>query len=197
MYFEREPNSKSNKVKFSFLFKDKPFSFYTDSGVFSKGEVDNGTQILLKSVKHVQGDVLDLGCGFGAVGVILKSFFDVNVTMSDVNLRALSLAEENLALNCVSGNVLESDGFSNITSFFDCILTNPPIRAGKQVIYRLFKESQMHLKEKGILYIVIRKQQGAESAIKYLKTLFEQVDVIEKSGGFWIIKATQKHIENV
>ena len=81
-----------------------------------------------------------------------------------------------------------SDGLDGVEGTFDYIITNPPIRAGKQVIYRMFAQSAARLNAGGELYIVIRRQQGAESAVKYLKTLFEQVDTIEKSGGFWIIR---------
>ena len=108
--------------------------------------------------------------------------------MTDVNERAVSLAESNAQKNGVSARALISDGLDRVEGFFDYIITNPPIRAGKQVIYKMFSDSADRLTENGQLFLVIRKQQGAESALKYLKTIFSEVDTIEKSGGFWVIR---------
>ena len=135
------------------------------------------------------GRVLDLGCGWGAVGVSVgKKYPACSLVMSDVNERALELARKNAAANGVRAETAQSDGLENVDGSFDYILTNPPIRAGKQVIYRLFAESAQKLTENGALYLVIRRQQGAESALKHLKTAFEQVETVEKSGGFWVIR---------
>ena len=158
--------------------------------MFSRGEVDYGTQVLLRALpEEMSGRVLDLGCGWGAVGVSLaKRYPACRVTMSDVNRRALELSEKNAKANGVSVQIVESDGLENVPGSFDCIITNPPIRAGKQVIYKMFSDSADRLTENGQLFLVIRKQQGAESALKYLKTIFSEVDAIEKSGGFWVIR---------
>ena len=189
-YFTGKPTSESRPVDCEFEYRGHALRFTTDAGVFSKGELDNGTRILLKSMpEKMQGRVLDLGCGWGPVGVSLgKTFENVSIVMSDVNERALELAKGNASRNGVKAEGILSDGLDQVEGVFDYIITNPPIRAGKQVIYRLFLQSRDQLSQTGELYIVIRKQQGAESAIKYLKTLFDQVDTIEKSGGFWIIR---------
>lgn len=189
-YFTGKPTSESRPVDCEFEYRGHGLKFTTDAGVFSKGELDNGTRILLKALpESMQGRVLDLGCGWGPVGVSLgKVFPQLDIVMSDVNERALDLAKSNAARNGVKASGLLSDGLDHVEGLFDYIITNPPIRAGKQVIYRLFAQSALQLTENGELYIVIRKQQGAESAIKYLKTLFDQVNTIEKSGGFWIIR---------
>lgn len=189
-YFTGKPTSESRPVDCEFEYRGHTMRFTTDAGVFSKGELDSGTRILLKALPDVlQGRVLDLGCGWGPVGVSLgKCFPDLEIVMSDVNERALSLAKENAARNKVQAAGVLSDGLDSVEGDFDAIITNPPIRAGKQVIYRMFAQSRDRLRENGQLYIVIRKQQGAQSAITYLKTLFEHVDTIEKSGGFWIIR---------
>ena len=188
-YFTGKPTSESRPVDCEFEYRGHVLKFTTDAGVFSKGELDSGTRILLKALPdNMQGRVLDLGCGWGPVGVSLgKTFPALDIVMSDVNERALELAKSNALRNGVKASGLLSDGLDQVEGLFDYIITNPPIRAGKQVIYRLFAQSAGQLTENGELYIVIRKQQGAESAIKYLKTLFETVDTIEKSGGFWII----------
>jgi len=190
-YYTNAPTSESDKRLFEGSFLGHQLKFYTDAGVFSKGELDKGTALLLSQLPPLSGAALDLGCGWGAIGVtLLKENPRLQVTMVDINERAVMLAKENLHLNGVSARVLQSDGFLKIEAdMFDAIVTNPPIRAGKQVIYALFEKSRSHLKDGGSLYMVIRKQQGADSAIKFLKTIYAQVTVLKKSGGFDIIRA--------
>lgn len=192
-YYTREPSSASHPVACAFSYRGCSLRFLTDAGVFSKGELDTGTRLLLDALPALHGDVLDLGCGWGAIGVSVgKANPTCRVTMADVNLRALALCRENAAHNGVTAQCLESDGMAALGGRqFDAIITNPPIRAGKQVIYRMFADAAGALREGGALYLVIRKQQGAESCMKYLKTLYEQVEKLDKSAGFWVLKATQ------
>ena len=189
-YFTASPESEHRYAEAEYAYRGETLRFLTDAGVFSRGEVDFGTDVLLRALPdEMAGRVLDLGCGWGAVGVSVgKKYPACSVTMSDVNERALNLARKNGAANGVRAEAVRSDGLEKVDGPFDYILTNPPIRAGKQVIYRLFAQSAEKLNENGALYIVIRKQQGAESAVKYLKTVFEQVETVEKSGGFWVIR---------
>lgn len=187
-YFEREPACASSPADCTFDYRGEQLHLTTDAGVFSRGEVDYGTKTLLNALPELSGRVLDLGCGYGVVGVSVGKKYPVRVTMSDVNLRALALAKRNAQLNGVDAEALESDGFEKLNGTFDFILTNPPIRAGKQVIYRLFKECAEHLSPSGALYIVIRKQQGAQSAVAYLGTLFSSVEAVAKKGGFWVLE---------
>ena len=113
--------------------------------------------------------------------------------MADVNLRALSLSRENAKRNGTEVEILESDGFSALTDrSFDTVITNPPIRAGKQVIYQMFADAREHLKAGGSLFLVIRKQQGAESCVRYLKTLYASVEKRDRSGGFWVLEARKE-----
>lgn len=137
--------------------------------------------------------MLDLGCGWGAIGVsIAKVNPEAAVTMADVNLRALSLAEENAKANGVTCRCLESDGMASVMGErFDAVVTNPPIRAGKQVIYKMFLDAAVSLKEGGALFLVIRKQQGAESCMKYLRTLYADVERLCREDGFWVIRAAE------
>ena len=187
-YYTHDPQSASEERVFSLDFAGENYRFVSDNGVFSKGRLDEGTRILLEAAGEVRGDVLDLGCGWGPVGVILgRRCPDARILMSDVNARALGLAEKNLQLNGVkNARAAESDGFANIDGLFDCILTNPPIRAGKQLIYRMFDEALSHLKPGGSLYIVIRRQQGAESALKYLQKA--HAEVIRRDKGYWVLR---------
>lgn len=192
-YYSSQPTSQSKPAQTAYQFKDQTLAFTTDAGVFSRGEMDAGTDLLLRFLPALQGRVLDLGCGWGAIGVTLKKAFPhLDVTMTDVNTRAAALAKANSEANGAKVTVKVGDGFEALTGeIFDFVITNPPIRAGKQVIYDLFAASVTHLTPGGSLVLVIRKQQGAESAIKYLKTLYQTVTVLKKGGGFWIIQCTK------
>ncbi len=192
-YFSASPTSEHRYAEAEYVYRGETLRFLTDAGVFSRGEVDFGTDVLLRALpEEMAGRVLDLGCGWGAVGSSVgKKYPACRIVMSDVNERALALAAKNAAANGVQAETAQSDGLERVEGPFDYILTNPPIRAGKQVIYRLFAESAQKLSPEGSLYIVIRKQQGAESAVKYLKTIFQQVDTVDKSGGFWVIRCRE------
>lgn len=192
-YYTADPSSQSRPVACAFPYRGYGLSFMTDAGVFSKGELDQGTRLLLDALPALSGSVLDLGCGWGAIGVSLaKANPSCHVVMADVNRRALGLSRDNLTRNGVQAEVIESDGMAALMDRrFDTVVTNPPIRAGKQVIYQMFADSAACLNPDGALYLVIRKQQGAESCMKYLKTLFAQVEKISKSSGFWVLKASE------
>ena len=192
-YYTADPQSESKPVPCAFPYRGYGLNFMTDAGVFSKGELDVGSRLLLDALPALTGDVLDLGCGWGAIGVaIARANKGARVVMADVNHRALGLAQENCARNGVTAEVIESDGMSAVMGRrFDAVVTNPPIRAGKQVIYKMFADAAASLTDEGALYLVIRKQQGAESCVKYLRTLFGSVEKLDKSGGFWVLKATE------
>ena len=192
-YYTRQPGSESHPEECSFTYRGKELRFMTDAGVFSRGELDTGTRLLIEAFPEtMEGEILDLGCGWGAIGISIKSAWpETRVTMVDVNLRALDWSRENAKRNRTEVEVIESDGFAALEGrSFDAVITNPPIRAGKQVIYRMFAEAKEHLKPGGRLYLVIRKQQGAESCIKYLKTLDASVEKLDRSAGFWVLRAT-------
>jgi len=166
-YFDNDKNIKSDRKLIKFNFNNKDFSIYSDNGVFSKDRFDYGTRVLLNSVDidKLSGNVLDLGCGLGVVGIILGTFNKgINIDMVDINERAIDLAKNNLALNNVKANVFVSDIYSNIDNKYDFIITNPPIRAGKNVIRGFLLGSYDYLKDDGILYFVMRKDHG----VKYI-----------------------------
>ena len=190
-YFAREPSSASRPAACSFDYRGVKLTFMTDAGVFSRGELDQGTRLLLDALPPLSGEALDLGCGWGAIGVSLAlANPGLRVTMADVNLRALDLARQNAERNGAACEAVESDGFSGLTDRrFDAVVTNPPIRAGKQVIYRMFAEARSHLNPGGALYLVIRKQQGAESCIRYLESIGFCVEKLDRSAGFWVLRA--------
>ena len=191
-YYTRTPRSESRPVDCEYTYRGVALKFRTDAGVFSKGEVDTGTRLLLDALpEEMGGDVLDLGCGWGVIGIaVARKWPDCRVTMADVNTRALELSRENARQNCADVTCVESDGMAALEGrTFDAVITNPPIRAGKQVIYRMFADVAKSLKPGGTLYLVIRKQQGAESCMRYLQTLYGEVDKLDRSGGFWVIRA--------
>jgi len=191
-YYTRVPQSESKPVSCDYTYRGIPLSFQTDAGVFSKGEVDTGTRLLLEALpEELSGEILDLGCGWGVIGIsIARKWPGVRVTMADVNTRALDLSRENAKRNRAEVTCVESDGMAALAGkTFDAVVTNPPIRAGKQVIYRMFADAAKSLNPGGVLYLVIRRQQGAESCMKYLQTLYTNVEKLDKSGGFWVLKA--------
>ena len=192
-YYTRVPQSESRPVSCVYSYRGVDLFFQTDAGVFSKGEVDTGTRLLLEALpEEMNGDILDLGCGWGVIGIsIAKKWPETRVTMADVNTRALDLSRENAKRNRAEVTCVESDGMAALAGqTFDAVVTNPPIRAGKQVIYKMFADAAKSLKTGGALYLVIRKQQGAESCMKYLQTIYGSVEKLDKSGGFWVLKAS-------
>ena len=189
-YYTESPASAHDERRVAVTVLGQNLTFITDAGVFSKGGLDRGTEVMLNALGPLRGRVLDLGCGWGPVGVAIKRAWpEVEVTMTDVNRRAVELARRNLAFNGVQAQVVQGDGYEAVTGPFDAILLNPPIRAGKATIYGLFDRAREYLAPGGELYIVIRKQQGAPSALKHLREGFGTVEVIERSGGYWVVRA--------
>ena len=132
--------------------------------------------------------VLDMGCGWGAIGVLLARLCpDAQITMADINERAVALAARNARQNGVSAETLVSDGYENIAPSFDAIVTNPPIRAGKQTVYRILDEAKTRLAPGGRLFLVIRKEQGAPSAQTHLQGVYSRVEQKKKKKGYWIL----------
>ncbi|MBQ9011777.1 MAG: class I SAM-dependent methyltransferase [Bacilli bacterium] len=173
--------------------KKNPYSFYVDNGVFSKKGLDFGTRTLLENIdiKKIKGDVLDFGCGYGPIGIYIAKNTDSYVDMVDINKRSLNLACKNAILNDVQVNVFESNIYQNINKKYDFIITNPPIRVGKKILYKILLGAYNHLKENGQLWLVVNKNQGAKSLEKDLSKTY-QTEIICKNKGFYIIKA-KKH----
>ena len=187
-YYTNNPTSEHEERHFTSVFMGRTLAFETDAGVFSKQHIDPGSEILCKSLPELHGRGLDMGCGWGAMTVMaLARFPALDVTMADVNERALDLAVRNVQKNGMQAKAVLSDGFERVEGEFDAVMTNPPIRAGKAVIYRMFEDAKAHLAEGGRLFLVIRKQQGAPSALKFLKELYAEAETIERDGGYWVI----------
>ena len=192
-YYTENPQSAHDEWQVEFTALGNPLRFTTDAGVFSRDGLDKGTALLLNALPPLSGRVLDLGCGWGAVGVALGAKSPgLEIVMTDVNARAVELSRRNLKQNGVRAEVLQGDGFAPVTGTFDAIVTNPPIRAGKAVIYGLFDTARDFLNPGGSLYIVIRKQQGAPSALRHLQEQYKTAEVVDRGGGFWVIRASME-----
>lgn len=188
-YYSEKPQAAHQEQTFTLPYAGHTLRFTTDAGVFSKGHLDKGTALLLEALPDTfSGRVLDLGCGWGAVGVCLAATWpEAQITMTDINERAVALSRTNIAQNGLRATVVQGDGFAKIPDSFDIIATNPPIRAGKAVVYGLFTQAAEHLLPGGRLYVVIRKQQGADSAKRFLQGLLPTVETVTRGGGFHVL----------
>lgn len=192
-YFSQEPDVKHDLGKINYGINGKVIEITTDAGVFSKNRVDFGSDLLIKSVPPFKGKALDIGCGYGVLGISLALLNpDSFVTMIDINKRAVDLAVKNINSNNIkNARAFLSDGFSNISEKFDVIVSNPPIRAGKKVIYPIYENSINFLNPGGSIYLVVQKKQGAPSTVEKLKSIYDNCEVINKSKGYWIIKSSK------
>ena len=193
-YYTDNSDLVSKRKTFDYYFDNEKFSFTTDNGVFSKDDVDYGSYLLIKNIykRKLGKKLLDLGCGWGPIGIIVKRFnSDVDITLVDVNSRAIELANINALNNKTLVETYLCKDINTLNTLFDSIILNPPIRAGKVVVYDLYLKAYDVLKEEGSLYIVIQKKQGANSSINKLKELYKQVAVLDKSGGYLVIQAVK------
>ena len=195
-YFQDDPNLVSNIKEISFEINGITMRLLTDNGVFSKNNVDEGSYAFLKVLLPLDlgNTILDLGCGYGTIGLTLaKAHEEARITLADVNPRAVALCERNAGLLNLSPRVtiLQSDIYEKIEGPYDSIVVNPPIRAGKLVTYRMYEEAKQYLIDGGSLYIVIRKAQGAESACRYIETIFGNVTLLKRDKGYYIYRATK------
>jgi len=198
-YFTDNTEMHHNRKEIPFRFLGICYYFTTDAGVFSKDRPDYGSELLLtcfaESRDGNEKEILDLGCGYGLLSVVVSRLTGGNVTAVDINSRAVELTLENKDKNQASVNAIVSDGYKGEKTF-DTVITNPPIRAGKEVVYRFFEEAYEHLAPNGSLWVVIRKQQGAPSAMKKLESLFHNCEVITRDKGYYILRCRRMPAES-
>lgn len=187
-YFENDASLRRNIVKTEAKIKGEVFYFLTDNGVFSKHGLDYGTRTLLEAIDRdkITGTVLDFGCGYGPIGIYIAKSKLVKVHMIDINRRSLELARRNVDLNHVNVQLYESNLYENVQEKFDYIISNPPIRVGKKILYDILFGAKKYLKQNGELWIVVHKDQGAKSLVKDLMESYT-TQVITKNKGFYVI----------
>ena len=192
-YYSQQPGARHDRRTIDTVLRGISLRFTSDAGVFSKGDIDYGSRVLIEAMDIPEGAaVLDVGCGYGPIGITAAHLIPKgHVTMIDINSRAVELAKENALNNGIRNvTIMESDMLGALDGqTFDVILTNPPIRAGKAVVHQIFEQSYEHLNEGGTLWIVIQKKQGAPSAAAKLESLFGSVEEVAKDKGYRIIKA--------
>jgi 16S rRNA (guanine1207-N2)-methyltransferase len=188
-YFTENPNLPTRERELTTETAGKKLRFITNNGLFSCDKPDDASLLLINTLPPITGTLLDLGCGYGLIGISLATINKITLTQSDINAQALTYAEKNAALNGINATFVHSNGFEKIPQNFGTITLNPPIHAGKEVMYRLYEESAAHLNPGGTLYIVIQKKHGAESSIKKLKELFATCEILYKRKGYFVLAA--------
>ena len=195
-YYTNNVNAHSDERSFDYKLRGYNFKFTTDVGVFSKKEVDFGSRLLIESfiIPEIDGNILDVGCGYGPIGLSLaKSYENRDIHMIDVNQRAIELTKKNAKNNQIHNvTVYESFCYDGVEGKFAVIVSNPPIRAGKKVVHGILEQATKHLVDKGELWIVIQKKQGAPSAKKKMEEVYGNCEVVAKDKGYFILKSIRR-----
>jgi ribosomal protein L11 methyltransferase (prmA) len=193
-YFTNNANLKSEIRTLTYSYENTPFEFFSDNGVFAKNKIDYASKLLVETFienhKEVEKEctLLDVGCGYGFLGIVAGKILNINIELVDINKRALHLCERNIKLNEVKGKAYESNAYECVKNKYEYIITNPPIRAGKNTVLEILKGAKNHLLDNGELWFVINKDQGAKSTEKLLKGCYN-VEVLAKSKGFYVFRA--------
>ncbi|GAB5055342.1 class I SAM-dependent methyltransferase [Pediococcus parvulus] len=196
-YYTQNPEVLHEKRQWQFTLLNQNLTFNSDNGVFSKATVDFGTRTLLEALnlKEFTGEVLDVGCGYGPIGLaIAKAVPEIHVDLVDVNLRALDLCKENAEQNNIHNvTIWESDTYDKVEkTTYQTVVSNPPVRAGKSVVTKILVEAKNHLQVGGSVIIVLQKKQGAPSAKKKMEQVFGNAEIIHKQKGYYIIKSVKE-----
>ena len=190
MYFAENPDAKHDIHELNVELLGQRLTFLTDAGVFSKKMIDYGSRVLLSVLDFETGEQeLDVGCGYGPLGLTLAKAQGVTATMVDINQRALDLAQKNAERNQISADIFQSNVYEKVSGIFDHIISNPPIRAGKQVVHEVISGSYEHLTEGGDLTLVIQKKQGAPSAKSKMEAVFSNCEIVKKDKGYYILRS--------
>ena len=191
-YYTKNPSGEYKEKEISAYIAGVKFDFVTADGVFSKIALDYGTAVMLEaffSVHETVGRLLDLGCGYGPVGISTAKIAGADCVMRDINNRAVELAKKNAATNGVQADIAQSDGYENVEGVFDIIITNPPIRAGKSVYYPWIENAPKYLNEGGEFWAVAQKKQGAPSLKKHMAVVFGNCEVVSKDAGYYVLRS--------
>jgi len=189
-------NPKSKYVEYEVKTRIRNFDLYlkSASGIFSAKEIDRASKLLIEKAElPKKGKILDLGCGYGMIGIVASKVCPgCTVILTDINKRAIKIAKENVSLNRVNAHVLQGNLYEPVKGEkFDVILLNPPMVAGREIVLKMIHQSVEHLNTKGSLQIVARKTKGGAFLFAEMKTLFREVKVLARSGGFWVVKGVK------
>jgi 16S rRNA G1207 methylase RsmC len=187
-YYSEKPTAPRRDNVLIYIFQGHEFKFHTSTSVFSKKKIDKGTELLImKSKIEENSDILDLGCGYGPVGVIISRMHPkCQVVMSDINERAILFSKKNLSLNNTTAKVIRSNLYDDINGKFDTILSNPPQSAGKQVCFDIIEGAPAHLRKNGSLQLVARHQKGGKDLSRKMESIFGNVESIARKSGYHV-----------
>lgn len=194
-YSKTQENVKSNPTCYTFNFREHTFKFHTDNGVFSKDYIDYGSFAMLKAFKPTSysEDILDMGAGYGPIGIVISKLYNRHVVMCEINERAYHLNLENIKENKADCEAFQSDLYEMVEGKgFSSIVTNPPIRAGKDIVFKIYEEAYHHLIFNGELWVVIQKKQGAPSSKEHIEQIFGNCEIVERDKGYYILKAIKR-----
>ncbi len=194
-YSKTQDDIESNPSYFTFNFKGETFKFKTDNGVFSKDYIDYGSFAMLKEFKpnNLEFPILDMGAGYGPIGICVSRLYKKHTFMVEVNERAYNLAKENIKNNEADSEIINSSLFDDLDGkVFSSVITNPPIRAGKDVVFSIYDGAYSHLAFGGELWVVIQKKQGAPSSKAHIEELFGNCEIVNRDRGYYILKAVKK-----
>ena len=185
-YYSEKQAGELKPFKIKIKLKKLDYELLSASGVFSKKELDKGTKLLIENCLVKDGDdVLDIGCGYGVVGISLAKLYNIQVLMTDVNERAVKISRMNVKKhNLKNIKVKKSNLYEKIDEKFDVILSNPPQTAGKKVCFDIIEGAKENLKKGGSLQLVARHQKGGKELEKKMKSVFSKVEQIAKGSGF-------------
>lgn len=195
-YYSNKTNTKSEQKEFTFNFLNNEFKFMTDNAVFSKEYIDYGSFVMLNNFKpnDINLPILDMGSGYGPIGIVVSKIYEREVYMAEINERAYNLSLENIKKNNVNVKAFNSNLYEKIDDIiFSSIITNPPIRAGKKIVFDIYDGAYNHLALNGELWVVIQKKQGAPSSKAHIEELFGNCEIVKKDRGYYILKAIKKN----
>jgi 16S rRNA (guanine1207-N2)-methyltransferase len=190
-YFSEEPKTPARFGLVCTCLRGRPFEFTTGSGVFSVKHIDLGTRVLIENMALPEsGCVLDVGCGYGALGIAAAKFNPkLHLVLTDVNRRAILLARKNAEKNRASNvEVRQGNLFEPVKELsFDCVLSNPPVSAGMETVEAIIHESPAILRCGGTLQMVVRSKIGKKTLPEAFAAAFGQVEVLAIQSGYRIL----------
>lgn len=177
---------------FKLTFREKNYSFYSSTGVFSKKKIDEGTKLLLENLEKIKGKkILDFGCGIGVIGIVLaKENPKAEILLIDSDFTSVELTKKNLELNEIkNAKVLLSDGFQKVKRKFDLIASNPPTHEKREFLEKFVLDSKKFLEKNRKLILVLNKAVFLE---KELKEVFGNHKILAEGKEHKVIKAVKK-----